>query len=243
MKKALTLATILAGSLGATANAASPDWTGAYAGAQIGFADGEADVVFNTKNEDGDFWALEHDLDGTIGAVHVGYDRQAGLAVFGVHAGVSFLEIDGSRTNPQDGSNYIGVNGPKNGPPVQLNTELNRIFTLQARAGYLLDPKFLAHIHGGLAVGEFELSGSGGPANDFSPQEDWKTGFVAGIGGEYLVTDNISLTLDYTNYNFDDPDLYVIADGSDYKGAINNQGRDFDVISIGANFRFSNSGL
>ncbi len=215
-------------------------WEGLYAGIFGGFASGDADVTFNTKNDDGHFWDMEHDIEGELFGGRVGYDIQSGNLVFGIYADIAYANIDGDQTNPQNGSNFIGVGGSEDGPPVSFKTEIDTIATLQARVGTLLNnEKTLLYIHGGGAFADVTLSGSGGPANDFSSQSDWKAGVVGGLGVEHMLTDDISIYAEYSYMNFMESDLFLISDGGDYKGAVRGEDNDLHTILLGFNIRFN----
>jgi outer membrane immunogenic protein len=216
------------------------NWNAIYLGAAYGRGKGEADLIFNTRNEDGHFWDLGHDIEGSLWSGQIGIDRQMGRVVLGVFGDYQSAGFDGSRRNPQDGSNFIGVGDPVDGPPVEFETELGDFGTVQARAGFLVHERVLAYVHGGVAFGEFRLSGSGGPANDFVTQSSWETGYVAGVGLEVAVTRYLSLFADYTYLDFADSDLsLIINDSDDYTGGVNNQGRDLWLFKFGANLKLS----
>lgn len=212
-------------------------WQGLYGGIFAGWGAGNADVIFNTKNEDGHFWDLSHDIDGWFGGARGGFDIQSGMWVFGVFGDIALADINGNRTNPQDSSNFIGVGSAEDGPPVNFKTQIDKIATLQARGGPVLGQRTLIYAHGGAAIADVTLSGSGGPANDFNSQSDWRAGVVGGFGIEHMLFNNVSVFAEYSYMNFLQSDLFLIADGSDYKGAVNNQGRDLHSIIFGVNVR------
>jgi opacity protein-like surface antigen len=205
-----------------------------------GHGRGDADLIFNTRNDAGHFWNLDHKISGKLHGGQLGFDRQLGSFVVGLVGDYSKSKIDGARANPQDGTNFIGIGGPVNGPPVRFETEIDAIATLRARAGVLLHEQFLLYAHGGYAVANFEIRGSGGPANSFNNQSDWKEGVVMGAGAEFALRDWLSLFFEYSYYKFDEADLYLIQNSSgNYTGGVNNQGRDLTFLKAGINFRLS----
>jgi outer membrane immunogenic protein len=225
--------------MGAPDQAMAADWSGLYVGGFGGYGFGNANLVFNTINEDGHFWNMGHDLGGGfLGGGQVGYDHQAGSLLWGVVGDYAFSGLRGSFTNPQDGSNFIGVDDPEDGPPVMFATKLDGIASIRARLGKLFTPQTMGYLHGGVAFGNFTVTGEGGPANDFVTQQAWKAGFVGGVGVEHMFAENMSVFAEYAYYNFDAADLYLIADGTDYKGALTQQGRDVHALKLGLNLRF-----
>jgi len=215
-----------------------PAWGGFFFGAFGGYAIGEAALIFNTRNEDGHFWDMSHRLSGLVAGVRAGFDHQAGSLVVGFGGTYTHAWVGGSRLNPQDGTNFIGIDGPVNGPPVEFTTTVASIVAAEARLGLALGDRLLIAGHGGVAFGRFTLSGQGGPANDFETQTVWEIGAVVGLSAELRVTNRLSIVGDVSRYMFPHADLYLIADGDDYKGAVNNQGRVLNVFSLGANIRF-----
>ena len=123
---------------------------------------------------------------------------------------------------------------------MSFKTEIDTIATLQARVGTLLNnEKTLLYLHGGGAFADVTLSGSGGPANDFSSQSDWKAGVVGGLGVEHMLTDDISIYAEYSYMRFLGSDLFLISDGGDYKGAVRGEDNDLHTILLGFNIRFN----
>jgi len=216
------------------------DWSGAYAGIFASAASGNASLIFNTKNEDGHFWEMDHELTGNLAGARIGYDFQAGNWVIGGFAEFAAGEITGSRLNPQDESNFIGVEGNESGgPPVEFTTMIDQVSSIQARVGQVLSNGGLVYGHGGFASANVTLSGEGGPANSFDTQSGSANGTVFGIGYEQHFSDNMTYFIDYSMFNLSTSNLYLIEDGGDYKGGVNNHGRDLNVISAGVNFTFN----
>lgn len=219
---------------------AASDWGGAYVGIFAGVASGNASLIFNTKNEDGHFWEMDHELTGNVAGARIGYDVQAGSWVIGGFAEYAAGEITGSRLNPQDESNFIGVEGNEaGGPPVEFTTSIDQVSSIQVRVGQVLGNGGLLYGHGGLATANVTLSGSGGPANSFETQTGSASGTVFGVGYEQHFSDSMTYFIDYSMVNLSSSNLYLIEDSGDYKGGVNNQGRDLSVISVGVNFTFN----
>lgn len=127
----------------------STDWTGGYAGVQLGYGEAE------TAGLDGD---------GAIGGVFVGYNHDFGNYVLGG-------EFDASASD-------ISVGG----------TDVDSIYRLKLRAGYDAGPALIYAVAGGASV-------------ETSAGDD--SGYVAGLGVDYKVTDRVTLGGEYLYHNFD----------------------------------------
>ena len=97
---------------------ASPDWTGFYAGGQLGYADvtgkGNHNTLLGRHKANGD---------GFIGGITLGYDHDFGTWVAGVGADYDWTDVKlGDGSTNLSGSNY--------------GTKLESIWRLKARAGY-----------------------------------------------------------------------------------------------------------
>lgn len=213
---------------------AATNWTGFYGGVQAGYGWGDAELTFNTANEAGHFWPMDQDLSGGVFGAQIGYDVNYGNIVLGIVGDYSWANIGGSSS----------IDKP---PDTAFKTDLDGIFTLRARAGMLVRERTLAYAHGGFASGKFTVTGPGDeiapkPAAEFETLSSWKSGAVAGVGVEHMLTNNISLFAEYSYFWFADPDLSLLIDEEnsfDYKGALNNLGRSVNVIKVGANYRFN----
>lgn len=138
------------------------DWTGAYAGVQLGF--GRIDVSGGTAD----------DRDGLMGGLHAGYDYDFGSYVVGVNADYNMADTD------VDGASMARV---------------------KVRGGYDMGNGLL-YATTGLAFAKAEIGGV----------DRSDTGWVAGIGYEHMVADNISVggeVLYHQVDNFDNSGLDI----------------------------------
>jgi len=127
-------------------------WTGLYAGGQIGVVASSMRVA--TSSGIGDFdgpYAAKGDFFQTLAGFHVGYDYQFGdRMVWGVEADINSksgggtLDLPSTKSRPQ--SDYDG--------------------SVRARLGYIVTPRTLAYVIGGLAFGHFKTPFHEDDAND-----------------------------------------------------------------------------
>jgi outer membrane immunogenic protein len=213
-------------------------WTGLYIGGHIGYGWGRSDLVVGTKNVAGDFWDLGHDVDGFIGGGQVGYNWQQGNLVFGLVGDISFSDVDGTGTNCQCGANYIGANGPKDGPPGKFTTSYDWIATIRARGGRLLTNETLVYAHGGVAFADISLKevGGAGPWKTVR-NSDVKTGLVVGAGVEHKLNPDWSVFAEYSYMLFGAGDLKVVIEDSDFKGTVHHRDNDLHTFKGGVNWK------
>lgn len=182
------------------------DWSGLYAGVQLGGAFGGSNdgVValspFTPGLQTAFAPGFNGDFDGgVIGGAHVGYDWQMGNIVFGALADFTAADISdrqsGFSTTPAEYS---------------ISRDLNYLGTVRGRIGYAPSNQFLAYVTGGLAYGDVDINysqpGSSATIQSITGDQD-SVGYTLGVGAETMVTQNISFGLEY---------LYTNLGGNDY---------------------------
>lgn len=221
-------------------------WTGFYAGVQ-------GSVAFNTENDgrlafdtnlDGNYSdtiaAFGNNFDGSFDSgfaygLHIGYDYQIGRWVVGAQGEVSRVDI----RQRQSGFSFT---------PAFYTEErsLDELGSIRARAGFLITERLLGYATAGVAFGDDEsrmLTNS--PATLLTSGNDSDgTPYVVGVGLETLVTDRISLGLEYLYFNFGDsrfvsnfsgPAAFsTIAPSTNMRGS----DRDFDFNKLQARLSF-----
>lgn len=185
----------------APAPAPIANWTGPYAGVQVGWGDGEVDV-------DTDILDFTADDDGLVYGAQLGYDYDFGNG-FVLGAEASYLQAD-----IEPSATIAGVGTGE--------AEIEHVARLTARGGYSLGNTLL-YVKGGATWMEVDFSADTGP-DDSGSASDW--GWVAGVGIEHLITDNISAGVEYLYHQVDDFDD---ADGWDL---------ELQTVTARVNFRF-----
>lgn len=208
-------------------------WTGGYIGAHAGYGWGKSLDVNNPK-------ANEQKPKGGFGGLQAGYNWQFdNNVVLGAEADVSFGSVKknwgGANINdPYYGSDKLSTNG-----------------TVRARLGYAAD-RFLPYITGGLAWGQTKYSlgcdaarvgetiGTcyTGGKNFETSNKKTVTGWTAGAGLEYAVTDNWTVKGEYLYKDFGknkvlllDPNAAADINNRNFKTKINE-------VRIGVNYKF-----
>jgi outer membrane immunogenic protein len=148
--------------------------------------------------------ARSADIDGFVGGVHGGFNLQSNQVVFGG-------EVD---------LNYTGVDS-------RAFTETFRQkwnASARARLGYAFD-RFMPFITGGIA-GTSATMKSGG-----TKESNTHIGYVLGIGGEMMITNNVSANLQLLHYRFG-AETYNVRPASRNANIVTNE------IRLGMSYKF-----
>lgn len=187
--RTLTLSLLALGVAGAlTVTPAFADgsgWAGPYIGAQIGGAWGtENDNGSDVLNVPADSFSLS----GMTGGVYAGYDWDVGPGIFGLEGDLNLTNLGGNADVP-------GVEG-------NLGFKSDWQGAIKARYGLPFD-QFLLYATGGVVWAHGTENFSQTEPYDYSGSDSaTHTGWLIGIGGEYKLTDNLSLRgeIDYTSF-------------------------------------------
>src|ERR671919_370727 len=165
-----------------TANAA--DWTGFYAGLNVGGVGGDADVDW-APNLTGFpvtgaaiIAAAKEDVDDTgfIAGGQIGFNYQAQKLVAGIEADSNYTDLKGTRVATAAAAGFPGH-------VITQKFESKWLATLRGRFGLAIDPLFI-YTTAGLAVahvkysdrGEFAIAGSSNAAASSQTRAGWTTG-------------------------------------------------------------------
>lgn len=190
MKTILLAATLLLPPAGlasaAPADGALPvaayDWSGAYIGAQAGYAwgDGRVGQTFAPGAFDNYGWG--YNPSGGFGGLYAGYIKQFdnGL-VLGIEGDYNFASV-------KDTTLYraLGVDDPLFGGEFRLGA----VGSVRVRAGYAVG-RWLPFVTGGLAMATYKHTTVHLPGSvPYADVSETISGYTLGAGTEYAVTDN-----------------------------------------------------
>jgi len=205
------------------------DWTGLYAGLQLGGAFGDTGIFTMDRNGDGVFGDYLPAFDptqagcagdgcgfggsfngGVTAGAHIGYDWQFGNVVAGVLADVNYADID-DRQSAFSGTPAF----------YHIDRELNWYGTARGKLGYAFSDRFMGYVTGGLAFGDVEYSFvSNTPATAIvTGSDDTDVGYSVGGGLTAKVTERISIGAEYLYTNLGDSDFNVNLSGAPGTGA------------------------
>jgi outer membrane immunogenic protein len=221
------------------------NWTGFYAGVNLGYNWGSIDSRYVGNNA---FIAgivngglvpntVGNDIDGWIGGGQIGYNWQFGQFVAGLEADFNFSNAQDSVVNIRT----VGLNSVTS----VASIDVNWLSTIRGRLGFAFD-RVLVYGTGGFAFGEVEgtatLTGNGGLNGLFwsGSSSDTRTGWTIGAGVEFAATQNILIRLEYLYYDLGSFNVTAVQTAGPATGFV--ASRDVDVtgnIVRGAvNFKF-----
>jgi outer membrane immunogenic protein len=209
------------------------NWTGFYAGLNIGGSWGRLDnslvsttgvVAFTNSDK----------IDGVIGGGQIGYNWQSNQWVFGLEADFqgSGQKGDGSFFIPGVGGNLALVIPSTS---ITYEDKLNWFGTVRGRVGYAFD-RWLPYVTGGWAFGHGEINGTrttGGVSTTFSGSESY-SGWTVGGGVEWAFANNWSAKVEYLYINFGDGPTVPVTTGLN---VVSGNLTD-NIVRVGVNYKF-----
>jgi outer membrane immunogenic protein len=125
-----------------------------------------------------------HTLNGFIGGGQTGYNWQSGNWVYGLEASFSGAKISGTETiNFGAGPNTFA-------------TKIESLLLATGRLGYARDRTFL-YVKAGYAGSKVGFTATGIPGTDTDSVSSWHSGWTAGTGVEYALTQNWIAGVEY----------------------------------------------
>lgn len=253
MIRSFSLCVGLSGVLAAiSAPALAQDWTGSYAGVQLGtvatsdsgvlslspFPSGGAlATAFSPSAAVPDAGFFGQAADGNIGGLYYGYDWQNGSMVYGAVASLYSADI----MDRQQGKSRT--------PAVYtIERSIDSYGTLAGRIGYLVQPATLLYGTAGLAFGQvdFAYSQPGSAATTTtSGGQDSDLGYTLGFGVENRVTERVSIGVEYSYVNFGGNDFNANLRNGPFSAAApstdatgSDEDFDFGTVQIKLSYRF-----
>ena len=179
------------------------NWTGFYLGINGGGAFGSS-----SWNSTG-----SRNISGGLVGGTVGYNYQAGQAVFGVEGDIDWADISGSTTT---------------GCPLGCKTSDTWLSTVRGRIGYAAD-RFMPYVTGGAAFGDVRALTPG-----FATATNTATGWTLGGGLEGAIAGNWSAKAEYLYVDLGNFNCGLNCGA----GATNNVSFHANVLRAGLNYRF-----
>jgi outer membrane immunogenic protein len=226
------------------------DWTGFYIGGNVGYGWGHDDTDINPGPTPAVFVnLLPQNLatrpQGGFAGGQAGYNWQTGSVVIGAQVDFQGASITGTVVE----SPIIQNNGtpfPGTAPNLTITQKLDWFGTAQARFGVAVVPQFLLYATGGFAYGRV----SGTANTDFRPTgtEQYpasassnRTGWAAGVGGEWLLGNNWTVKAEYLHLNLGGTDTVVaqpVLPLPPFTVTYNFNRMRIDVARAGLNYKF-----
>lgn len=167
------------------------DWSGPYVGGNLGLAHTNAEATEQIFPDDILlFDGLNYDQSETsvTGGVQAGWQKQWGKLVLGAEIGFSLLRFDTTKPSPI-------IDG------LDRSVEVSDIFSLTGRLGYA-DGRWLAYAKGGLVNARVDVGYDDQVTGLSTSSSDRETGWTAGVGIEYALSQSLVLGIEYNFMNF-----------------------------------------
>ena len=156
------------------------NWTGAYAGAQVGY--GWADTDAQSGMTTGFNQSYSYDSDSIVGGFHGGYNLHYQGFVYGIEADIDFADLN---------ETSVGSSGTQT-----HQTSLEWMGSVRARVGYAAD-KTLFYVTGGWAFGEVDITQASVGGGQIASYSDIRHGWTLGGGIEQAFASNMTARLEY----------------------------------------------
>jgi opacity protein-like surface antigen len=210
------------------------DWTGFYAGANLGGAASEAESVETLFPGDPvNVLGLTYGQSQTsvTGGAQLGWQKQWGAKlVTGIEAGFSLIQFDNIKFSPLSGDFTDLV------PDLSRSVSVNDIFTLTGRVGYT-DGRWLAYFKGGVANAGVDVSYHNLNTGESTSNDGRETGWTAGVGIDYALTPSIYLGIEYNYLHFrNDASPPLITEAPTHFSDIN---IELQNVVVRLNYRFN----
>ena len=208
------------------------NWSGVYMGVSAGYGWGDSDITENPIELLGIIPSSldsSNNVDGFIGGVHLGMNKQFDHLVIGGEFRLDGANIDGSTGDCAGLTNLIGVPELVN---FNCSTTVNWVAAALARIGYAQD-RWLGYGTLGWAVAGVDYNASlNVPIIELSlpsGQNDTADGFAFGAGVEYAFSDSLTFGVDYTRMNLKDD-----GGGLLLGGIVSSGNREIDLNTVTA---------
>jgi outer membrane immunogenic protein len=179
-KRLLGSVALLSIAAGSVVHAAPPapvppafNWTGFYVGANVGYSWGRSDTQADFNRAGGGLLSSSSNgfnLDGAIGGLQFGYNRQVQNWLWGLETDFQFAGQGGNADSQfacapglcLTGQTFSSTGGPAARPVVltTFNQRLDWFGTLRGRVGYFVTPMIVGYATGGLAYGHIKTDGT-----------------------------------------------------------------------------------
>lgn len=190
------------------------DWTGFYAGGQLGFFSGNASWTNVTPSTIGSEASPQAASFGVVG----GYNLDLGSVVVGVSG----------QYNVTDASASAGFNVPAG----TVTYDVTGFGSIDGRVGLDLG-NFLPYLVGGAGAATLDVYYDGIPPEDYAPETLW--GWSVGIGADLALTDTLVGRLEYRHADYGSKE---ITSEVTLPGALHDIALTSDTVTVGLSYRF-----
>jgi outer membrane immunogenic protein len=207
------------------------DWTGFYAGLNLGGGFGNTKSDFSSGGTY--FASASNNLTGFIGGGQFGYNWQSGPAVFGLETDIQYSGQKGSIDAPPCPALVCGT-----ATSASYSQKMPWFGTVRGRIGYAADG-WLLYATAGYAYTNLKTGASAtdGVISASVNQTQFRSGWTAGMGAEMMLTANWSARVEYLYLDFG-----KVSSSWDFPAipaTVNSSTRFYDnIVRVGLNYRF-----
>lgn len=191
----------------------SGDWSGPYIGVNVGYGVG---TVSGEYDDSWDWFDDPYDISGWIAGVQAGANVQMDSFVLGVEGDVAWSGITGNSDVTGD----------------WVYTDVDWVATLRGRAGIAMD-SILIYATAGVAAAGISQWVDDDYSGDTDTVSDTRFGWVAGVGAEAMVADNMSIKGEVLFHGLQAEDV-DFDNGTTYY----DNGISFTTFKVGLNLHF-----
>lgn len=203
-------------------------WTGCSVGAHAGEVWGDSDRWI-PRTAGGAFQGVSlggHSVDGFIGGVQAGCDYQAANGVVvGVAGNYGWTDADGTHPSARETG-------------VFYHSEVEALSSVTGRLGYTFD-RVLLYAEGGVAWERVDYSAATTMIGTAYRASDTRSGWTIGGGGEYALTNRLSVFVKYDYFDFGTERITLDPQYSFLPTAFVDIKETANVVSAGINLRFN----
>jgi len=218
---------------------AAYDWTGVYGGVHAGFiqanvnVDAQTRLIVGEPTTDRLNLSYERDVDGFVGGALGGVNFQAGYFVFG-------LDMDFGGVAAGDGDGTAHAKGTVGGDVIEdihFQHSMDWNAHVRGRLGFAMDRVFV-YGAGGLAIADFDVKSNRGLQSDQDIDDGGHaTGWSAGGGLEYAITDNLLVRAEYLHDDYTDEKGICHTVANDCLDNVN-VGFTDNIVRLGVSWKF-----
>jgi outer membrane immunogenic protein len=203
------------------------NWTGCYVGGNIGGLWANKDWTNETPGGSFGLPIGSHDPSGFLGGAQIGCNYQVSTFVFGIQGDYDWTDAHASN------SDLLSTGDTD-------QTRIKGLASVTGRVGYAWD-RFLAYAKGGVAWvrDDYDVHATATGALSATADET-RTGWTAGVGGEYAFAPSWSAFVEYNYYDFGTNSNTFITPAGGVFGIADIRQR-INVVKGGINYKFFGS--
>lgn len=242
MSKARISGIMLAIAFAGMAPLRAGDWDTAYWGFSLGYGTSAGKVQFDPLPSAAAFidfqpTTLKTDPKGVLAGFQIGHNWSSGSQVFGYEADLLYSGMKGDKTQTP----IIALNGSPEPGSFNASSKTNLLGSIRGRYGFLATPQVYLYATGGLAFGRIEDTAAVNYPGEAYPASltKTKTGWTAGLGGEWTVAPGVSTRLEFVYSDLGKESVTVNPTPSNppYQMKYTFENKDIQ-IRIGMNYQF-----